>query len=542
MDPALWLKPPFDDETQHEVRRLMKEDPKSLSDAFFQTLSFGTGGMRGLMGVGTNRMNVYTVRAATQGLARYLIRSMPGPKKVFIGYDTRHNSRLFAEETARVLAAHEIEALITEEICPTPLVSFGCRHFDCSAAVMITASHNPPAYNGYKVYWKGGAQVVSPHDEGIMQEVRQASDFSKLLIAPLKSPKIHWIGGDLDQAYLSELAQLKGPVSPLRILYTPLHGTGLRLAKKALHLWGFDQVGLVEPQATPDGKFPNAPSPNPEEESAMRLGMDQMIRTGADLLLATDPDADRMGVAIHQDGKAIRFTGNQIGALLLHHLCTTRKIPKHSACIKTIVTSELLKKIAHHFHVECIDVLTGFKYIAEKMNAWEKTGPHFLFGAEESYGYLYGTMVRDKDGINACCLMAEAAAKAKSEGKTLQDRLQELYHQFGIHREALANLKFPDSLEGMQQMEQFMKRLRSNPPSKIAGTSVTSMDDFLKPSPLPKSDVLRFWLSDGTKLVVRPSGTEPKIKIYIEVSPKNLSLAESDALLQTYLAACKKIT
>jgi phosphoglucomutase/phosphomannomutase len=533
-----WLGGPFDAGTKAEIRRLQKEDPKELNAAFFKDLSFGTGGMRGIMGIGTNRMNVYTVQMATQGLANYINQQSARAGSVFIGYDVRHHSREFAEEAANVFAGNGIRALLSREITPAPLVSFACRHYGCSAAIMITASHNPPQYNGYKVYWRDGAQVVPPHDEGIMAEV-----------AKIKSPDqvkrkddYEEIDGAIDDIYLAELKKLQmlpdlGKV-PLKIIYTNLHGTGIRLIPKALRSWGYTHLSYVEKQRPLDGQFPFAPSPNPEEEKALQLGTEQLAREKGDLLIATDPDADRMGVVAH----GTRLTGNQIACLCLHHICTTLtakgQFPANAAFIKTIVTTELFKIIAESFGGACIDVLTGFKYIAEQIGIWENSfgAYQYLFGAEESYGYLLGTFVRDKDAISAACLIAEVAALAKKQNITLIDRLHQIYRKYGLHRESLINLAFSDTPAGMDQMRALMHRLRAHPPAQIAGQPVTLLEDYLHGhNNLPPSDVLRFWLSDNSKLIIRPSGTEPKIKIYAEVQQKmenENSISTADARLQ----------
>ncbi|MDE3046156.1 MAG: phospho-sugar mutase [Verrucomicrobiota bacterium] len=541
-----WLKGPFDEATKREIQRLMESDPQGLSDAFFKDLSFGTGGMRGLMGVGPNRMNVYTIRAATQGLANYL-NKQPKPEEgrhtVFIGYDVRHHSKEFASEAARVLAANEIRVLLTSDICPTPLVSYGCRHYGCSAAIMITASHNPPAYNGYKVYWGDGGQVVPPHDIGIIEEVRQVATHAPISLAPADSPLIETIEQEIDEDYLTELVKLQ--LHPeiasdeLNLLYTPLHGTGIRIIPQALASWGYHHLHLIEEQKDPDPNFSNAPSPNPEEQKALEIGMAILRKTNADLLIATDPDADRMGLVALDKGHPFRFTGNQIACLSLFHICNTLAtrgiLPSNAAFIKTIVTTELFRAIAESFGGLCIDVLTGFKYIGEQITLWEKSfdANQFIYGAEESYGYLFGTMVRDKDAINAACLIAEAAMLAKKQGLTLVDRLYQLYEKFGIYREAVANLAFAESAAGLANMQELMKQLRQNPPASIGGQLIVAFEDYQtglsrdlqhhteKRLSLPSSDVLCFWFADWSKLVIRPSGTEPKIKIYAEVIEKH---------------------
>jgi phosphomannomutase len=524
-----WLHEPFDEETRREVKRLLETG--GADDAFFKDLSFGTGGMRGIMGVGTNRINRYTIAAATQGLANYLKKQ----GSVFIGYDVRHNSRLFAEITARVLAANGIRALITKDICQTPLVSYGCRHYGCSAAVMITASHNPPAYNGYKVYWADGGQIVPPHDEGIIAEVKKQTSYADVPLASLNSKLISWVGNELDTAYLHELKKLQlYPAKPLHIVYTPLHGTGIRIIPQALQSWGYNPVHLVEKQQTPDPNFSHAQSPNPEEEKALTLGTEQLVREHGDLLIATDPDADRMGVVVMHHGKPVRLTGNQIACVCLQHIAETlsqrKQWPKNAACIKTIVTTELFRKIVEKFGGTCVDVLTGFKYIGEQMTKWEKTKKYtYVFGAEESYGYLFGTMVRDKDAVSSACLVAEVAAQAKSQHLTLVDKLHALYREYGVHREMLSQIAFSDSAAGMKEMQELMQKLRKSPPKTIGGKKVSAVEDYLAGTKLklPKSDVLRFWLSDQSKLVIRPSGTEPKIKIYAEiVAPSDVATAD----------------
>jgi len=539
-----WMEGPFDEETKAEIRRLMTQDPQELSSAFFKDLSFGTGGMRGLMGIGTNRMNVYTVRIATQGLANYLKLQSVGENGhfVFIGYDVRDNSRLFAEESARILAGNGIRVFISREICPTPLASFACRFLGCSAAIVITASHNPPQYNGYKVYWNDGAQVVAPHDKGIIEEVHRVK---RILLGSIDSPFVHWSSREIDEAYLKELKKLqllpnlKG--SNLKIVYTNLHGTGIRIIPQALAEWGFGPPDLVEAQAAPDGKFTHAQSPNPEEEKALELGTRQLLHSSADLLLATDPDADRMGIVVRHGKKAYRMSGNQIACICLEHICTclTEKgeFPENAGFIKTIVTTELFKAIATNFGGTCIDVLTGFKYIGEMLRLWENSfgGLQYIFGAEESYGYLFGTFVRDKDAISSCCLISEAAALAKTRNETLLDQLYSIYKKYGVHRESLTNLAFKDTPDSLKQIESLMCKLRAHPPTSIGGIQVISIEDFSNGSlQLPKSNVLRFWLSDRSKLVIRPSGTEPKIKIYAEV----MKITGLQVAIESEIQAC----
>lgn len=524
-----WLTGPFDPETKAEIKRQRKEDPNALSDAFFKDLVFGTGGMRAVMGVGTNRMNIYTVQMATQGLANAINKTNPKNPSVFIGFDTRNHSKEFALEAAKVFSGNGIRALISKEICPTPLVSFACRHFHCKAAVMITASHNPPEYNGYKVYWEDGAQVVPPNDKEIIDEVRKIKSPVQVKLGS----SFEEIDAKIDDAYLKELKKMQllpeAATTSLKIIYTNLHGTGIRLVPKALKSWGYEDVHLVEKQKTLDGNFPYAHSPNPEEDKALQMGTEMLIKEKADLLIATDPDADRIGIVA--DG--MRFSGNQMACLCLEHLCTTLqsqgKFPKNGAAVKTIVTTELFQKIATSHGLKCFDVLTGFKYIAELIGNWEKKpdGYQYIFGAEESYGCLFNSFVRDKDAVSAACLIAEVAAKAKQEGKTLKIKMDEIYQKHGVHLESLINLKFSESELGMNQMKALMESLRKNPPKEIGGKAIEKMEDF---SPglngLPPSNVLRFWLKDGSKIVIRPSGTEPKVKIYIEVTASSTQIAD----------------
>ena len=558
---AKWLSGPYDAETKATILRLQKTDPNALKDAFYRDLSFGTGGMRGIMGVGTNRINIYTVRTASQGFANYLLQIPQETKRrIFIGYDTRLHSRLFAEETARVFAGNGIEAFITIELCPTPLVSFGCRYYACSGAVMITASHNPPEYNGYKVYWKDGAQVVLPHDEGIISKVRSAKE---ILLDKLSSPLIHWIGDGIDEAYLEQQSKMQYLKHPkLQIVYTNLHGTGLRLVPKALSRFGFPEVRLVKAQMGFDPKFSAALSPNPEEGKALALGAEELLKERADLLLATDPDADRLGACVREKEKAIQLSGNEIACLCLNYLLNSLQVngelPENGAVIKTIVTTELFSKIAAKFQIQCFDVLTGFKYIAELIHEWEESfgGYQFLFGAEESHGYLAGTFVRDKDAISASCLLASAAEEARRENRTLIDRLYEIYRIYGVHRQSVSSIVFEDSLSGMEEMAKLLAHLRANPPHTILEKKVVRIEDYLSKMALdlesgkkeelllPVSDVLRFWLEDETKIVIRPSGTEPKIKIYAEgclpPTPKiDESIRQCDSMLSALLDAFK---
>lgn len=566
----LWLNGSYDEETKAEVRKLVQEHPQDAINAFYTNLSFGTGGMRGLMGVGTNRMNRYTIAQATQGLANYLKKQGKKPLSVFIGYDSRNHSKEFAEEAAKVLAGNEILVYLCKEIRPTPFVSFGCRYLGCSSAIMITASHNPPEYNGYKVYWNDGGQVLPPHDTGIIQEVDQIKELQMVKKAELNSPLIHLVSPDVDEAYLEAVTKLqllpkenqeKG--KSLKIVYTSLHGTGITLMPEALKRWGFTNVAYVKEQCIPDGNFPTTKSPNPEEKAALQLGMDLLQKTQSDLLIATDPDADRVGVVVNHHGTLVILNGNQIASICLEHICSTltkeKKMPSNGAFIKSIVTTELLKAIADNYKKPCENVLTGFKYIAQKIGEWEKSGEHqYIFGGEESYGYLFGTYVRDKDAISSSALICEAALEAKMQGKTLLDLLHALFHKYGVYCEKLLSMNFPENKEGRDNMARSMAGMEKNPPHILANTPVNVIENYLtltstnletgksEPIKLPKSDVLVFRLTDGSKITVRPSGTEPKIKIYCEVIIKDVAdvdeaLKRGAAKADTLLAALKAL-
>lgn len=567
-----WLEGPYDEETKNEIRRLLEENPQKLVDAFYTTLSFGTGGMRGIMGVGTNRLNGYTIRAATQGLANYINKQEKGEgvPSVFVGYDSRRNSRYFAEETAKVLAANGIRVYLTEQLRPTPLVSFGCRHYRCSAAVMITASHNPPDYNGYKVYWNDGGQVVPPHDTGIIKEVNAIQTPDSVKTTSLDSPLIQFVGEEVDQAYYHAVKDY--PLyahenhrhgKDLKIVYTPLHGTGITMVPAMLKLWGFSHVILVDKQKDPDGAFPTTSRPNPEEKAALALGIETLQHQQADLLLATDPDADRVGIVVWHEGKPYLCNGNEVACLCLHHVCKAlqeqKKLPSNAGFVKTIVTTELFRVIAEAYGKTCYDVLPGFKYIAMVIREWEGMGDHtFVFGGEESYGYLLHTHCRDKDAVILSALIAEMALQAKKQKKTLVDVLYDIYRQYGIYREHLLSVNFPETKAGKEQMDKAMANLRAAPPKEVKGITVVAREDYAtrlktdvktgatKPITLPKSNVLVWWLSDGTKVVVRPSGTEPKIKIYCGVCRKagadvDKDIEACDAQGTDILSATKKL-
>lgn len=551
-----WLEEAYDEETKKTIRKLLEENPQEIVDAFYTTLTFGTGGLRGIMGVGTNRMNPYTVRAATQGLANYLIQVFGDEEKcVFVGYDSRNNSRTFAEETAKVFAGNGIKTYLCKQIRPTPYVSFGCRFKKCQAAVMITASHNPPQYNGYKVYWSDGGQVLPPHDKAIISQVNKITELSMIHTAPsIQNPLIEFIEEEVDQAYLKAMSALQmypkdnqEHGKDLQVVYTSLHGTGITLMPQALGLWGFPAVKYVENQIIPDGNFPTVNYPNPEEKAALSLGIDLLENNQADLLIATDPDADRVGVAIWHNGKTEILSGNQVACICLEHVCEAlaqqNRMPEKAAFIKTIVTTELFKSIVDSFHKTCFNVLPGFKYIAQHIHEWEQSpkGYQYVFGGEESCGYLLGTYTRDKDAILSGSLVCEAALHAKRKNKTLVDILHSLYHKHGYYLEKLLSIEFEDTKNDREKMANGMAKLRASPPHQINGIEVVSIEDvsismkknlkngLTESLSLPKSNVLIFWLEDGSKVIARPSGTEPKIKIYCGIKKKHFHNIEEAA-------------
>jgi phosphomannomutase len=568
-----WRRGNYDENTKAEIETLLKSDPQKLRDAFASTLSFGTGGMRGIMGVGTCRMNIYTVAIATQGLADYLLKQFAKKKQpsVFIGFDNRNHSREFAEEAARVLAGNQIKVFLCKEIRPTPLTSFGCRLKQSDAGIMITASHNPAEYNGYKVYWGDGAQVVAPHDVGIIKEVDAISGIEQVKRADLNSPLIEPISDELDQAYLKAIAPLqhypelaKSQGNALKICYTSLHGTGSTMMEKALKEWGFTNVTPVREQIVPDGNFPTVRAPNPELKDSLKIGIDYLTRLQSDLLLASDADADRIGVVVLHQNQPVILNGNEIAALCVNHLCETltkqNKLPKNGAFVTTIVTTDLLKAIATSFNIACFEVLTGFKYIGEQIRLWETShhGHQFIFGAEESYGYLLGTQTRDKDAIIAGCLLSEIALCAKNKGLTLVDFLYEIYKKYGIFREKQVTIEFPPEEHTAEKMKKLMEHLRKEHPKEIGGKKVLFVEDYLssfrkdcktgaeEKLTLPKSNVLLFRLEDESKFVVRPSGTEPKIKVYGGVFTKEYqelqpAIAECDQRLDFLLQSMKKL-
>ncbi len=533
-----WLNPSFDEQTRNEVNRLMNEDSSTLEDSFYKNLEFGTGGLRGVMGVGSNRMNRYTVGMVTQGLANFVKKNEAGPYKAAIAYDCRNQSPEFARITAEVLAANDFTVYLYKVLRPTPQLSFTVRAHKCNIGVMITASHNPKEYNGYKVYGNDGAQVVAPRDAMIIEEVQKIATPSMVKFSGGKG-KIVMLGEEADTLYLDAILSLIN-LSPkaieafrdLKMVYTPLHGTGVQMVPKALETLGFTNVFHVPQQDVTDGNFPTVISPNPEEPAALKLAIEKAEETGAQLVMATDPDADRVGIAVRNpSGKMELLNGNQTAALLTYYLLEkwkeAKRLKGNEYIVKTIVTSDLLKAIADHYGVACYNVLTGFKYIAEviRNNEGKKV---FICGGEESYGFNVGQYVRDKDAVVTCALVAEVACWAASKGKTLYDLMCEVYLRFGFFKERMVSVTLKGK-DGMEQIKSIMNRFRENPPSRLLDSDVVLFHDYKKRETidlvsdlryeihLPVSDVLQFECSDNTVVTVRPSGTEPKIKYYYGV-------------------------
>ncbi len=555
-----WLSGDFDEETKKRVQYLIDNDTKELTDAFYRELEFGTGGLRGIMGAGTNRMNKYTVAMATQGLANYLLLMFPKLKqlKVAIAFDSRNNSREFAQITADVLSANGIKVFLFKELHPTPLLSFTVRHLQCQSGVVITASHNPKEYNGYKVYWDDGGQLVHPHDVNVIAEVQKIKSIADVKMNAIKA-NIEIIGEEIDKAYLARVkglslnSEIIAAHNTLKIVYTPIHGSGVYLVPKALKQAGFTNIIPVDEQNVIDGNFPTVKSPNPEEPATLELALKKARETDADILLGTDPDADRVGVAVKNNaGEFILLNGNQTASLLIYYLVNAwkekQKLTGKEYIVKTIVTSELLKDIANSIGVESKDVLTGFKYIAEiiKQNEGKKT---FIGGGEESYGYLVSDFVRDKDAVISCCMIAETAAWAASKGKTMYQLLIDIYTQFGLYKETLLSLTRKGQ-EGAEEISQMMIDYRNTPPATINGQEVIMIKDYKFNREfdlvnkkehiinLPTSDVLQFFLKDGSKITVRPSGTEPKIKFYFGVKAP---LTDASKFDETYAILDTKI-
>ncbi len=529
-----WTQEPFNLQTRQEVEQLIKEGGEALTDAFYRDLDFGTGGLRGIMGAGTNRINRYTLGMATQGLSNYIKKQLPGEKlKVAIAHDSRNNSKSFARQVAEVLAANNIEVYLFEDLRPTPELSFAIRHLACQAGIVITASHNPPEYNGYKVYWEDGGQLVPPHDQGVIQEVRKLKPQDVQFAT--ETDRIHSIGHDVDNAYLEEVSRLSlsnAGKADLKIVFTPIHGTSITLMPAALKNSGFEQVTIIDEQSTPDGNFPTVKSPNPEEAAALTLAVDKAAELHADMVIGTDPDADRVGLAVRTpEGNIELINGNQAAAGLIYYMLenwkANGKLDGKQFVAKTIVTTDLIDKMAAHYGVGCPNVLTGFKWIAEVIRKKENSA-QFIAGGEESYGYMIGDFVRDKDAIASGVMLAEAAAWAKSKGSSFYEMLVDIYQQFGLYQEALVSVT-KKGKRGAEEIAEMMEHFRNAPPKEIGGEKVVrrldyrsgidqNLDTGIQTSiDLPKSNVVQFVTSKDSKITARPSGTEPKIKFYFSV-------------------------
>ena len=532
----------FDEETRNELLSL-KGDEKEIEDRFYKDLEFGTGGLRGILGAGSNRLNIYTVRKATQGLANSIIKAGGQDKGVAIAYDSRRMSTQFAKETALCLNANGIKAYVFESLRPTPELSFSIRELGCIAGVVITASHNPPQYNGYKVYWEDGAQVTPPRDQEIIDEVNRITDYSQVRTMELAKAKEKGlyisIGKEIDDRYIEELKkivinQIPEECKDLKIVYTPLHGTGGMLAKRILKEIGFKNVYLVAEQFEGDSNFPTVSYPNPEDPKVFELALKLANEVKADLILATDPDADRLGMQVrNKEGDYVLFTGNMVGSLLTEYILSQRSengiLPNNGALVKTIVSTNMVDEIAKEYGVTLFEVLTGFKYIGEKIKEFKEDDSYkYLFGFEESYGYLSGTYTRDKDGIASVMLLCEAAAYYKKRGLTLYEQMESIYKKYGYYHEYNSSITH-EGVEGMLAMENMMKNYRTNPPTTIGSYKVLKCRDYLKgeitdiktgriePTGLPESNVLYYELEEDAWCAVRPSGTEPKVKYYFGV-------------------------
>src|SRR5579875_2742359 len=534
-----WLNGNFDEEVKKQIREMQSAHTEELADAFYKNLEFGTGGLRGLMGVGTNRMNKYTVGMATQGYANYLKQSFPNQEvRVALAHDSRNNSRFFAETTAHVFAANGIKVFLFEDMRPTPELSFTIRHLKCQGGVVCTASHNPKEYNGYKAYWDDGGQLVPPHDKAVIAEVEKIASVDDVKWSG-NDENITIIGKELDDAYIQMVKSLS--VYPdviqqqkdLKIVYTPIHGTGIKLVPKVLQAYGFENVHIVEEQATPNGNFPTVVYPNPEESEAMSMGLKMAEEIDADILLGTDPDADRVGIGVKDNnGQWVLLNGNQTAVLAFNYLIESRKekgiAQVNDMVVKTIVTTNMIDVIAAENAVKCYNVLTGFKWIAELIKEKEAT-EHYVIGGEESYGLMIGSQLRDKDAVSAVAILCEMAAYEKSRGRTLFQKLVDLYVQYGFYLEHLISIT-KKGRDGQQQIADMMERFRKNPPTSLAGCKVVELQDYekrvkteldtneQKPIQLPKSNVLQFVLEDSSRISARPSGTEPKIKFYFSVN------------------------
>ncbi len=555
----LWLTGNYDKATKDTIEKLQKESPEDLADAFYRNLEFGTGGLRGIMGVGTNRINKYTIGMATQGFANYLLKTYGSTEiSVAIAHDSRNNSRFFAETTANVFAANGIKVYLFEDLRPTPELSFAIRNLHCKGGVVCTASHNPKEYNGYKAYWDDGGQLVPPHDTNVIKEVEVITDVNDVKWEGGES-RITSLGKDMDNAYLEMVKSLS--VYPdvikkqhdLKIVYTPIHGTGITLVPEVLQRFGFTNVTIVSEQATPDGNFPTVNYPNPEESETMAIGLKKAKELDADILLGTDPDADRVGIGVkNHKGEWVLMNGNQTAVLAFTYMMEARKAKgvaqPDDMVITTIVTTEMINEVAKQNEVACYNVLTGFKWIAEKIK--ELAGKkNYVIGGEESFGLMIGNQIRDKDAVSAVAIMCEMAAYEKNQGKTLFDKMIELYIKYGFYYENLISIT-KKGMNGQKEIAEMMEGYRKNPPATISGARVTTLLDYQLQNgtnlvtgetwkiDLPKSNVLQFVTADGTKISARPSGTEPKIKFYFSV---NTQLEKKEDFDKVYAELQEKI-
>jgi len=549
---ATWLEGPYDEATKQTIRQLQTEHPDELADAFYRNLEFGTGGLRGIMGVGTNRINQYTVGMATQGFSNYLNKTYPGQSvSVAIAHDSRNNSRFFAETTAAVFAANGIKVYLFESLRPTPELSFAIRRLQCQAGVVCTASHNPKEYNGYKAYWNDGGQLVPPHDVNVIREVEAIQSIADVKFTGGEK-NIQLIGKEMDDAYvamvksLSVYPEIISSQHDLKIVYTPIHGTGIMLVPEVLKQYGFTQVKVVEEQATPDGNFPTVHYPNPEESETMQIGLQKAKELNADILLGTDPDADRVGIGVKDNrGNWILMNGNQTAVLAFSYMMEARKAKgiatPDDMVITTIVTTEMINRVAERNGVDCYNVLTGFKWIAEKIKELEGK-KNYVIGGEESFGLMIGSLIRDKDAVSAVALLCEMAAYEKSKGRSLFDKLIELYIDYGFYYESLISIT-KKGMNGQKEIADMMENYRNQPPTELAGSRVIQLLDYqLQQSTnlttgerqsiaLPKSNVLQFITADGSKISARPSGTEPKIKFYFSVNAALKTKEEYESVL-----------
>ncbi len=545
-----WLNGNYDQDTKNQILALQASHPDELADAFYRNLEFGTGGLRGLMGVGTNRVNKYTIGMATQGFSNYLKKTYPDSTiQLAIAHDSRNNSRFFAETTANVFAANGIKVFLFEALRPTPELSFAIRKLGCQAGVVCTASHNPKEYNGYKAYWNDGGQLVPPHDKNVITEVEAIKSVDEVKWNGGEA-NITIIGAELDAQYiemvkgLSVYPDVVTAQKDLKIVYTPIHGTGITLVPKVLQAFGFENVHVVEEQSTPDGNFPTVKYPNPEESETMSIGLAKARELNADILLGTDPDADRVGIGVkNHKGEWVLMNGNQTAVLAFAYMMEARKAKgiaqSNDMVISTIVTTEMINEVARQNDVACYNVLTGFKWIAEKIKELEGK-ENYVIGGEESFGLMIGDQIRDKDAVSAVALMCEMAAYEKNKGRSLFDKMIDLYIQYGFYYENLISIT-KKGMNGQKEIADMMEGYRSNPPSAINGSAVTTLLDYQLqvgknlqtgeswPIQLPKSNVLQFITADGSKISARPSGTEPKIKFYFSVNTQLTSRDEFDA-------------